>query len=112
MNILYLSSRGRYKFSEESSKIALSHEKQNVLGSDVGKGAFLVTLTQPDAKKNGEMQAKMKNMVKNTKVLAYVRDVPESYKNCEILFSLLNLKSIIAKYSLDNKLININRGPG
>ena len=49
-------------------------------------------------------------MVKKTKVLAYVRDVPETYKNCEILFDLLNVKSIIAKYSLDNKLINMVLG--
>ena len=53
-------------FIEEVSELEKYdyHDKQNVLGSDVGKGAFLVTLTQPDAKKNGEMQAKMKNMVK------------------------------------------------
>ena len=53
------------------------------------------------------MQKKSRRLVKETKVLCLVRDVPESHHNCNILFNLIQINLILSKYSLDNKLINI-----
>ena len=77
-------------FIEESSALEGYDykSKQNVLGADVGLGAFACTLSQPDKKQSGTLKGKSKNMVKCTKVLVYARGVPESYhkKFCKLIF--------------------------
>jgi hypothetical protein len=99
-------------FIQETSQLEAYdyRSKQNVLGADVGKGAMVVSLTQPGKNPSEDIQGREKNLVKQTKVLAYARNIPETYRNMDTLFSLLQLKSIVAKYSLDNKLINMILG--
>ena len=82
-------------------------DKCNVIGLDEGKGSIKIILTMYD-KNNYEENAKKR--VKRAKVLCKVRDVPESYDNMSILFNLINLNTILAKYSEDNKLLNIIAG--
>ena len=71
--------------------------QKNVIGIDYGKGSIKIILTLHDKtdhdNDDSETKKKERNLVKETKVLALVRDVPESHHNCEILFDLINLNN-------------------
>ena len=85
-------------------------KQQNVVGIDYGKGSIKIVLTLHDEEKISDGDNKKfdtRRLVKESKVLCLVRDVPESHHNCKILFELININNLISKFSLDCKLINI-----
>ena len=83
--------------------------KKNIVGIDFGKTSLKITLSLIN--QNGNSSKKIKDTsVKKMKILALVRDVPENHHNIDILFNLTGLRKILAKYSVDCKLINILLG--
>lgn len=79
------------------------------MGLDQGKGIMKITLALVDSNKNDAQKFK-ETGVKKMKILAAIRDVPESHSNIETSMKLTKVNNLVANYSMDNTLVNIVLG--